>query len=491
MGVLAKEPAPASTRERAQGITVPLVVDLDGTLLRTDSLFEALFIFLRRHPLRAFELPFQLLKGRAVIKRFLAEHALPDVAALPYRDELVAYLTAEKQRGRRIVLATGADETVAARVADQLGVFDSVLASDGINNLTGERKRARLVAQFGEKGFDYIGDSRRDDAVWRSAREAVLADPTARIAKRVSQMTRLVGTFHDRPARAVNYLRALRPHHWLKNLLIFLPLLTAHLIGDRERLLDAFIAFVAFSLCASSIYLLNDLLDLPFDRAHPQKKARPLAAGQIRLAHAVTLAFALISGATLLALTLPPLFGAVLALYFTVMVAYSVRLKDVPVIDVLVLACGYASRVLAGAAVAGVMPSAWLLAVCVALFTSLALIKRYTELRTMERIATPRSAHARGYLPEDRALIAAQGIASGYLAPMLLALYAMGAAGLHHRASGAIFWLLCILLFYWISYMWLVAHRGRMHHDPLTFALTDRTSQVVILLATVAGLVAV
>jgi 4-hydroxybenzoate polyprenyltransferase len=462
MGVLTTGSAVDIECERAQAAAVPLVVDLDDTLLRTDSLLEAMFLFLRRHPLRAFELSLPLLKGRAVIKRFLAERAPPDVAHLPYREDLVSYLRVQKESGRHLVLATGADASIAARVADQLGIFDEVLASDGKNNLTGEHKRARLVARFGEQGFDYIGDGRREDTVWRSARNARLA---------------------ARPVGPSTYLRAMRPHHWLKNLLIFVPLFTAHLLGDRERLIAALIGFVAFSLCASSIYLLNDLLDLPYDRAHPQKKERPLASGQIRLANAMMLALGLVTGAALLSLTLPPGFGIVLAVYFTLMIAYSVRLKDIPIVDALVLAFGYASRVIAGAIIAGVSPSLWLLAFCVALFTSLALTKRYTELLTMERIASPRRAHARGYLPQDRTLIAAQGIASGYLAALLLPLYTLTAGA----SNNTPFWLLSLLLFYWINYMWLVAHRGRMHHDPLAFALSDRTSQVILLLAAIAG----
>lgn len=468
---------------------VPLVVDLDDTLLRTDSTLEALFLFVRQDPLAALMLPWRLLRGRAYLKQYLAQRALLDVKALPYRHELLAYLKAQKQRGRRVVLATGADRAVAGRVAQELGVFDLVFASDGIHNLNGERKRARLVAEFGEKGFDYVGDSRREDAVWRSARQALLADPTPRIARRVARTTQLAHTFDDRPVRLRTYLRALRPHHWVKNVLVFLPLMLAHRLYEPHLLVQGLLAFVAFSLCASGVYLLNDLMDLPFDRAHPQKKDRALPSGQIRLVHALALAPLLLTGALLVALALPAAFLATLSAYFVLMMIYSIRLKDVPILDGLTLALGYASRVAAGSIVLGLAPSIWLLAFCVLLFMSLALIKRYTELLTMESVSGA-EAHARGYLPNDRGIMAAQGIASGYLAVLILALYTNTNAMSPATGREASFWSICLLLFYWINYMWLTAQRGRMHHDPVAFALTDRVSQIVIAAMAVAAVYA-
>jgi 4-hydroxybenzoate polyprenyltransferase/phosphoserine phosphatase len=457
---------------------VPLVVDLDGTLVGTDLLLESLLLLVRQRPWRLLLVPLWLARGRACLKRRLAQEVRPAVDTLPYRPALLAHLEAERRRGTRLVLATAADREVADEIARHLGLFDVVLASDGTVNLAGPAKRDRLVAEFGRHGFDYAGSGRSDRPVWEAARRAILVRPTRSLAAAVAGVGDVDCVLDaGRPGPSV-YLRALRPYQWLKNALVLVPLIAAQRLYEPELLLLALLAFVAFSLFASSAYLLNDLMDLPGDRHHPRKKNRPLASGQLPLQHALGLIPILLAGGIALALLLPAPFFAVLALYFGLTLAYSLRLKDVVILDVLLLAGLYTLRVMAGAAAVDVDPSPWLLAFCIFLFFSLAMVKRYAELMAMRALEGAR-AHARGYLLEDSELLAALGGASGYLAVLVLAIYATSDLA-PAPSDQALVWVFSGLLLYWISYMWLMAHRARMHDDPLVFALRDRVSRILI-----------
>jgi 4-hydroxybenzoate polyprenyltransferase len=456
---------------------LPLVVDLDGMLVATDLLLESLFVLARRRTPRLLMLPLWLAKGQAYFKRRLAQEATPDVPTLPYRRDVIRYLEAARRRGTPLVLATAADERIAQAVANHIGLFDAVFASDGVVNLKGESKRQRLIAEFGARGFDYLGGGRKDRLVWHSARRAIAVQ---RKPGDLASAPETECLFEAPPPDPLLYLRALRPHHWLKNALVFLPLAAAHRLAEIGLLSQAFVAFVAFSLCASSTYLLNDLLDLQRDRRHPHKKDRALASGRLPVAHALALIPLLLAGAIAIGLLLPWGFLGVLALYYVLTLSYSLRLKDMIILDVLALAGLHALRVMAGSAAVSIPPSTWLIAFCVFLFFSLAMIKRYAELVVMRTVDGAR-AHARAYELEDSELLAALGGASGYLAVLVLALYAsetaQGGFGRHE-----LIWLVCVLLLYWISYMWLMAHRARMHDDPLVFALRDRVSRVLVAL---------
>jgi 4-hydroxybenzoate polyprenyltransferase/phosphoserine phosphatase len=465
--VLLAQPAPVATK-------VPLVVGLDGALLLSDSLIESTMALARKRPRDLLALPVWLARGRASLKRRLAQSALPDVETLPYRAELIRYLEAEKRRGRTLVLATDADERLAGEIAARIGLFDQVFASDGLTNLQGRRKAERLIETFGERGFDYVGTGRRDLPVWRAARAAIVVSASRWLARRVARTTPVDQVFAAPRARASAYLQPLRPLHWIKGALIFVPLATAYPAVTAEMIRSAVLAFAAFGLCASSVYLLNDLLDLSADRRHPQKKQRKLASGALPLAHAFVLIAALLIGALWIGIQLPRHFLVVLAGYLFLMTAYSLGFKNVPVIDVLMLAGGYVLRVFAGAVAVGLRPSAWLLATCALLFLSLALIKRYAELALMDALSG--ALPARGYHSQDKTLILVQGIASGYLSVVLLALYTNSAVGSAMHAHYPLFWMVCALLLCWLNVMWLAATRGRMHHDPVFFALTDRAS---------------
>ena len=487
---LGQPSAIAPTVRVPTSLVPPLVVDLDGTLIKTDLLLESVCSLLRKEPLALLALPIWLLKGRAHLKREIARRVQLDPALLPYRTELLDYLRVEHDKGRSIILATASDEQFAKHIADHLKLFDMVLASDGITNLAAERKRARLVAQFGERGFDYVGNESRDLAVWSSARKATVVSRNPRLKQAAVKVSQFESAFEEPDASVAEYLGALRPQQWMKNILVFVPLFAAHLFTEPILLVRAIIAFVAFCCCASSGYLVNDLCDLPADRHHPSKRLRPFASGRLPLAYGFAMAPVLAVFGCLLAGLLSGLSFGVVVLYFIVAAAYSLSLKKNVLLDVFTLASLYTLRIIEGGLAAAVPLSVWLLAFSMFLFLSLAFIKRYAELVIMRGVDGDQ-AKARGYEMSDSALLVATGTASGYAAVLVLSLYIASGSVKVLYSTHEVLWLVCPLLLYWIGYLWLVAHRGKMYHDPLVFAVRDRTSRILILLMLAAALVAI
>jgi 4-hydroxybenzoate polyprenyltransferase len=485
------EPHPAAARVAAVAAAppVPLVVDLDGTLVETDLLIESVVRLLREKPLSLLALPGWLLKGRAHLKREVGRRASLDPALLPYRSALLEYVRAEHDNGRKVILATASDERIANQVAAHLGCFDQVLASDGRTNLSGKRKRALLVEQFGERGFDYIGNEHRDLAVWSAARKAIVVNPSPRLMRAVARVTTFESAFADRGASLRDYVSALRPEHWLKNVLVFVPVFAAHVLSPM-LLARTLVAFAAFCCCASGGYLINDLLDLEADRRHPQKRLRPFASGRLSLAYALLMAPALFVLGAILAGMLSALVLGFLLLYVTLTLAYSLRLKHVALLDILVLASLYTLRIVAGSAAIALWPSVWLLGFSMFLFTSLAFVKRYAELVIMRGVEGEH-ATARGYELSDAELLASKGTASGYAAVLVLALYIASGAVKASYSRHELIWFVCPLLLYWLGYLWLIAHRGQMHHDPLVFALRNHTSRILLLIMAATFLLAI
>jgi 4-hydroxybenzoate polyprenyltransferase/phosphoserine phosphatase len=471
--------SPAPVASSARG--VPLCVDLDGTLVKSDMLMESLAAVLKRAPFLVLALPFWLARGRAALKHELAQRAGIDVAGLPYDENVLAMLRAERDAGRTLVLATACDETLARAIAGHLGLFDEVIASDGRRNMKREVKARELIARYGEGGFDYVGEDRHDLPVWAPAREAYLVGPNAAIASRLRRAGKPIRAIERdlRPALAV--ARGLRVYQWAKNLLVFVPLFTAHLYLEPASLAAALLAFIAFSLVASSVYLANDLADLADDRRHPTKRRRPIAAGELPIVTAIALLPVLLFGAAAIAALLPWTFGALLLAYVATNLAYSLALKRVPLLDVFVLAGLYTLRILAGAAAIEVPVSHWLLAFSLFAFLSLALAKRFVEVANVAARDEVRVG-GRGYVAQDGALLGMLGTASGYLSVLVFALYITSPQVASLYTAPAILWFACPLLLYWISRVWFLAQRGQLHEDPLLFALRDPPSYATGLL---------
>jgi 4-hydroxybenzoate polyprenyltransferase len=435
-----------------------------------------------QNPLAALLTPFWLLDGKARLKTEIARRTDIDIALLPYNKRLLDYLQQQRAAGRRLVLATASPARHANQVAEHLGLFDEVLATEDGINLSGAEKSRLLVESFGENGFDYAGNGRPDLAVWRHARRALLVDPEPGVTRAARNLVTVDTVIENGRPGFGDYLKALRIHQWAKNILVFVPLLGAHRIGETDLLVNAVIAFFAFSLCASSVYLLNDLLDLPADRAHPNKRQRPFAAGTVPLVHGVIMVPVLLLTAFALALLLPPLFVLVLGLYYLGTLSYSFWLKRVVLVDVLLLAGLYTLRVLAGAAAVEIVTSFWLLAFSVFLFLSLALAKRHAELKVLLLHGSGKT-QGRGYHASDLEALLSLGTASGYMAVLVLALYINSDEIQVLYSRPEVIWLLCPLLLYWISRVWLGAHRGKLHDDPVVFAMKDKVSRLVILIA--------
>lgn len=462
---------------------LPLVVDVDGTLIRTDLLAESALRLAAHYPLAVVHLPVWLAAGRAGFKARVADRVVPEPHALPLNAEVLDFIRDQRRRGRRVYLASASDRRAVQALADHLGLFDGIFASDGTVNLSGGAKGRALCDAFGAGGFDYMGNAQIDLEVWRHARRALVVNATPALAaearRRFADVVEMAPQPH--PARrARTVLKAMRAHQWLKNVLVFLPALAHHSL-DGAVLGAAALAFVAFCLCASSVYVLNDLIDLPSDRAHPTKRSRPFASGQLPPALGALLAPVLLALAGLVCLALPVEFFAVLATYYATTVLYTFALKRRIILDVVTLAALYTIRVVAGGEATGIEPSEWLLAFSMFLFLCLALIKRYSELVERRRSRAGRPA-GRGYEVDDAPIVGALAGASGFVSVLVLALY-INSPDVHALyGHPGLLWGVGVLLLYWVARVVLLAHRGELHDDPLVFAATDRGSLVTVAL---------
>jgi 4-hydroxybenzoate polyprenyltransferase/phosphoserine phosphatase len=463
---------------------MPLVVDLDGTLIKTDLLWESVARLLRQNPLRLFQILFWWTHGRAYLKQQLAARVTIDPATLPYNEPFLKYLREQKNAERKIILATASDLKLAKPVADFTGLFDEVLGSDGRTNLRSGNKLKVLVGIFAERGFDYAGNSSADLAVWRGAREAVVVNASPSLVKKAAACAK-VGRIFERDSSVFRaFIRSLRPHQWVKNLIIFVPVLAAHKLGDTALLLRDAAAVAVFSLCASGVYVMNDLVDLDFDRQHSTKKNRPFTSGDLPLPAGLICAPLFLMGGILLAAQLSWLFAEVATVYVLLTTSYSWWLKRVALLDVFLLAGLYTIRLVAGHAATGIVYSNWLLMFSMFIFLSLALVKRYVELSDAKEIESGKIAAAgRGYVAADLELIGSLGTGSGYLAALVLALYVNSQQVIILYDHPNLLLLICPLLLFWISRMWLLAHRGRMHDDPVFFSVKDAVSYIIGALA--------
>ncbi len=448
-----------------QALGRPLCVALEGGLLRADPLWESALQLIRRRPWMLLLFPLWLLGGRARLRRILEGRRSIDPATLPYRHELVDHLRETQARGRRIVLWAGPEGDLGKAVAEHLGLFDEVLTIES----------DRLPAHFGPGGFDYLGNGDTLPPVLAAASRGYLVDASGTAARRARAQGEKAAVLSRRPARLRALIKAIRPHQWAKNALVLVPVLVAPGLPSLRHILLGAVAALAFSLCASAGYVLNDLMDVDADRAHRSKRRRPFASGALPVVYGPPLFLALVVASALLAfLTLPLGFLGMLGVYFFATLAYSFRWKSLLMVDVVVLAWLYTHRVLAGGIATSINISAWLLAFSMFIFLSLAFAKRYVELR--QSMDKGGKLHSRGYHTGDLEMVASMGPAAGYLAVLVFCLYVEGDAGaLNYRTPGLL-WFICPVLLYWISRIWFLAHRGQLQDDPVKFALTDRAS---------------
>jgi 4-hydroxybenzoate polyprenyltransferase len=461
----------------------PLCVDCDGTLIATDLLYEAFFLMLKQYPLGLLLLPFWLLKGKAYLKNRIAEKVEFNWSTLPFREDVVALVTEAKAAGRTTVLATASPQVWADGVANQLGCFDLAIGTSATTNLSGHRKADHLAKLYGEKGFEYAGDRQVDMQVWSRASGAIVVSSNQSLISQLNKQTiPVVANIQPKRASLLVYIKALRVHQWLKNLLILVPLLAAHQLSSIDGLIQAGYAFIAFSLCASAVYVLNDLLDLESDRQHIRKRKRPFAACTIPLSQGILMVPVLLAIAFGVALLLPIQFAVVLSIYFLMTLAYSFRLKKQVIVDVMMLAGLYTMRIIAGAAATAITPSFWLLAFSMFIFLSLAMVKRYSELLITLQ-ANKKEPAGRGYSVEDLPVLMAIGVSSGLGSVLILALYINSPETSEMYPNTMWLWLIPPIILYWTSRMWMKAHRGQVDDDPVVFAARDWQSLTVITLS--------
>ena len=463
---------------QSAGVTRPLCVDLDGTLVATDTLWESFLVLLKTAPHRVLVLLVVLLGGRPRLKRYLSTHAPIDPATLPYRKEVLELAREARQAGRPVLLVTASDQATAAAVAAHVNVFDEAVGSDGRQNLKAERKAELLTTRFGRGGFQYIGDTTADIPIWEAAGDAIIVAPSSRTRSGAERAVSKVTVLSERSNKWKAALKELRPHQWAKNLLLFVPLYFAHEYDDWTLVFSAVMAFFAFSFCASSIYILNDLIDLPADRRHRTKRDRPLASGALAIPEGLVLMGASFALSLFLATNfVNPEFVWVIFGYVALTTLYTFYMKQRLIVDVLALALLFTYRVMAGAVAVQVELSFWLLAFSIFFFTSLAFVKRYSELIQL-RHNNERTLRGRNYVLADVPIVISIGPASGLLAVLVFALYINSPSILIYYSTPQALWGICLVLMYWITRIWFLAARDEMHDDPVLFAVRDKVSLI-------------
>jgi 4-hydroxybenzoate polyprenyltransferase len=456
-------------------------VDLDGTLIAGDLLWESFVELFKRHPLRALGALLSLWRGKAHFKNVVSRHIEIDPATLPYREEVLQELTDLHIQGATLVLATASDERAARAVARHVGLFSDVVASDGRTNMSSRTKAATLVERYGHGAFAYLGNDWADIAVWRVAGEAAAVSAPSRLLRSVrrERPLRAIGT---QPGRLRSIVRALRPHQWIKNVLVFVPIIAGHKVLQPQAWYASLLTLVVFSLCASAIYIVNDILDMRADRLHPRKRTRPFAAGDLSIPFGAAVAgLVLTAGLGIGAATLPLELTMIVGVYLLATTLYSLSLKRQPVTDVFMLTGLYVLRIVAGGVATATPLSSWLLAFALFFFLSLAFVKRYSEV-----IVAKGELAGRGYGPQDAMWMQAVGTSAGYMAVVVLALYVNAAEVAALYAHPAALGLLCPLLLYWITRVWFRAGRRIVHDDPVVEALRDPASYA---LATLGALI--
>jgi 4-hydroxybenzoate polyprenyltransferase len=483
----------SASRNSASNVSdIPLVVEVDDSLLGTNLAYEAVISFLSTQPLQAFKIPMWLYGGYAHLKSEIADRTAIDVDLLPMDQTVLEFMRSAKQRGRRVFLVSSSEQRFVAAVAASLGFIDGVFASDSARNLSSAVKRGQLVDAFGEKGFDYIGHSQKDRPIFDIARSGSLVCSGIFEQLRFSNaQSGGLEVLSRRPAHIRDFGKALRLHQWAKNLLIFIPLVLGGASGNPILLMKSVLCFLAFGVVASSTYVINDLLDLASDRQHPKKQHRPLASGRI----AIPAAFWLLILGLGIGLSIGAFLGFPVLLaflgYLIATLAYSLVLKSKPIVDVVLLAGLYTWRLFVGVLVANVILSPWLMVFSFAFFLSLSLTKRHSEINDM-LVRGVTALPGRGYQSSDGPFVLSMGVAAGVSSILMFVLYLIeGAFHAAYFRQPEVLWVCPVILLLWLCRIWLLSARGLLHEDPVVFAVIDKKSLLLGGIAALAVLVAI
>ncbi len=459
----------------------PLFVDLDGTVIKTDLMFESVLLLLKKNPLAIFLIPIWLLRGKANVKHQLAQRVDIVVDLLPLNPEFLAYLRTQVDEGRDIILISASNQQPVQQVSDHLALFIDAIGSDADHNLKAENKLARIQQLISKSDFSYAGNSSADLSVWFHAEEVLMVNCGSVLEAQLQDKTKLAALFDPASSPLTKFWQAIRPHQWLKNGLVFLPLILSHRVNQPDLLLQAFVGFVSFSFCATSVYLLNDMLDLNSDRQHKSKYSRPFASGELSLAYGFLGAPLLLLVAFSVASFLPTGFLTVLLAYWLLTCAYSFLLKKLFLVDVLVLAVLYTLRIVAGSAAISVLTTAYLIAFSMSLFFGLAIVKRYTELSNLQALGKTAS-EGRAYAWGDLKILSVLGISASLAAVLIFTFYVNAPDTTALYSTPTLLWLICPLLLYLLGRIWLLAYQGQLDEDPVLFAVSDWQCRIITLL---------
>lgn len=468
---------------------VPLCIDCDGTLIMTDLLFEACLLLLKQNPLKFILIPFWALRGKAFLKSKLSVYVHFEWDTLPYNNDVISRIKEERKAGRKICLVTASPKNWADGISEFLGFFDRVYSTETVN-LSGKNKAALLVKEFGVKGYEYAGDSKKDIKVWESSAKAIIVSSGTSLIRKTSN-SGITSESIALPKKTIrHYMKALRLHQWIKNLLVFIPLLASHQQLLSLRLMKNFVVFITFGLIASAGYIINDLLDLTADRKHARKKFRPFASAVLPIWHGLFLIPMLIGCSLLLAYQLNDHYIFILISYLFISLLYSLLLKKQVIVDIVLLAGLFTMRILAGAIAMQITLSFWLLAFSMFMFLSLAIGKRFSELNIQLK-QNKETAAGRGYSVNDLPILLSMGASSGIGSILVFSLYINDPITASIYPNTYWLWLLPPVLLYWVTRFWIKANRGEIDDDPLVFAIKDWQSLIIAVVCMLIGTAAV
>ena len=455
--------------------TYAICVDLDGTLIKTDSLHESLLALFKKNPFNLVKCIFWLFTGKAGFKARVAKHVTVNSMSLPYNQELIKFLNDEYTDNRKY-LCTAENERIDQDVADNVGMIQQVYASKDRYRLKGDNKAKLLTEKFGKKQFIYAGNDYSDLKIWDKSAGAIVVSDSQKLIGKVKLVTDIIAHFKSGTNSMKKYLAAIRLHQWVKNLLMVIPMILAHKVMEIDGYINIAIAFVSFGLVASGTYVVNDLMDLDADRAHKTKRNRPFASGALSVLTGIVMAPLLILSGIGIAYLVSTDFLVFVLIYLVVTLIYTYVVKTIAILDVIILAMLYTIRLMAGAVAIEVEITFWLLAYSMFIFFSLANVKRYTEIA---RLDDTHEISGRGYNRDDANFIRVLGVASGLLSVLVFALYINDPGISMKYTHPAWLWAITPLLLYWVTRIWHLAHHGKMIEDPVVFAIRDVVSYLI------------